>query len=127
MLTEPTGPTQVTGSLDDDGPRYAGQRYGLATSMNAGYQAGRGTESPGLEAQNQRWSQLTSAAVNRGTGMVSQAPTSVLQARSLSANGMSQQQAQNRMLNGEMMQNVNGMSPGTQENYNLNRMVGGTG
>ena len=95
--------------------------------MNAGYQAGRGTESPGLEAQNQRWDQLTSAAVNRGTGMVSQAPTSVLQARSLSANGMSQQQAQNRMLNGELMQNVNGMSPGTQENFNLNKMVGGTG
>lgn len=113
-------------SMPDD-PRYADQRYGLAQNMNAGYQAGRGTESPGLEAQNQRWAQLTAAAVTRGTGMVSQVPTSVLQARSLSANGMSQQQAVNRLANGEMMQNANGMSPGTQENFNLNKMVGGTG
>ena len=110
-----------------DEPRYAGQRYGLAASMNSGFTAGRGTESPGLEQQNARWAALTRATVARGTGMVSQVPTSVLQARSLSANGMSQQQAENRLANGEMLQNVNGMSPGTQENFNLNRMVGGTG
>ena len=110
-----------------DEPRYAEPRYGLAANMQNGFISGRGAESPGLEAQNARWAALTSAAMARGTGEVSQAPTSVLQARSLSANGMSAQQAQNRMLNGQMLQNVNGLSPGTQEQFNLNRMVGGAG
>jgi hypothetical protein len=99
----------------------------MGMHTNAGFQDGRGTESPGLEAQNERWQQLTETAMARGTGEVSQTPQSVLQARSLSANGMSPEQAENRMLNGEMMHNVNGMAPDTQEAYNLNRMIGGTG
>jgi hypothetical protein len=99
----------------------------MAPSFSSGFDSGRGTESPGLEAQNQRWAALTQAAVGRGTGEVSQAPTSVLQARSLSANGMSSQQAENRMLNGATLQNVNGMSPASQEQVNLTKMVGGAG
>lgn len=114
-------------SMPDNEPRYADPRYGLAASMNAGFTSGRGTESPGLESQNARWSALTQAAVARGTGEVSQAPTSVLQARSLSPNGMSPEQAENRMINGATLQNVNGMAPGTQQEFNLNKMIGGTG
>jgi hypothetical protein len=89
------------------------------------YQNSRGIESPGLEATDRRWAALTQAAMARGTGAVSQAPTSVLQARSLSANGMSPEQAENRMLDGRPLQNVNGMSPASQEQYNLTKMVGG--
>jgi hypothetical protein len=100
---------------------------GMAAHFNSGFSSGRGELSPGLEATSARFNAEVQAAVARGTGEVSQAPTSVLQARSLSANGMSPQQAENRMLNGATLQNVNGMSPATQENFNLNRMVGGTG
>ena len=100
---------------------------GMGPNFANGYQQARGMESPGLEAQSARWNSLAQEAQVRGTGMVSQAPTSVLQARSLSANGMSPEQAENRLANGEMLSNVNGMSPGTQEEFNLNRMVGGTG
>jgi hypothetical protein len=53
----------------------------------------------------------------RGTGEVSQAPTSVLQARALSPNGMSSEQAENRMLNGATLPaaTMNGTSQGTQQ------------
>jgi len=97
----------------------------LGAHFGYGFDSGRGIQSPGLEATDARWAAMTQAAMARGTGAVSQAPTSVLQARSLSANGMSAQQAENRMLDGRPMSNVNGMSPGTQEQYNLTRMVGG--
>jgi hypothetical protein len=54
-----------------DEPRYADLRYGLATSMNAGYQAGRGTTSPGLEAQNERWNSLAQGSLGKPTSVLS--------------------------------------------------------
>lgn len=99
----------------------------LGSSLNAGYVSGRGTESPGLEEQNARFNALTQASIERGPGEVSQAPTSVLQQRAMSPNGMSAQQAENRMINGAMMNNTNGMSSGTQQEYNQVKMLGGAG
>jgi hypothetical protein len=98
----------------------------MAPEFSSGFDLGRDASvSPGLSATDQRWAAMSRMAMARGTGAVSQAPTSVLQARSLSANGMSPEQAENRMLDGRPLSNINGMSPGTQEQYNLTRMVGG--
>lgn len=102
-------------------------RYGFAQHVNAGYQDGRGDLSPGLEAQNAAFNAKVEQATARGTGEVSQAPTSVLQAHELSANGMSSQLAENRAIGGQVLGSGNGMSTETQEPYQTNRLLGGAG
>jgi hypothetical protein len=101
---------------------------GHAMAFSNGYDGGREpTLSPGLEAHSDRWNTLVQEARARGTGEVSQEPTSILQARSLSANGLGPKQAEQRMINGAPMPSMtgNGLSESTQQGYNMVKMIGG--
>jgi hypothetical protein len=105
-------------SMPDEAPRYSEQRYGLATSMNAGYQAGRGSESPGLEEQNQQFNNLAQQNLGR--------PQSVLQQLSPSpvAANLSAPSQQGRLLrNGFQLPNyANGSAQPTAETDTYLRM-----
>ena len=93
----------------------------LAQHMNQGYMAGRGPESPGLEAQNERWSSMIHQNLGR--------PTSVLQQISpspIAANLSAPSQRERLLGNGLILPNLsNGASSGTAETDLEVRMAGG--
>lgn len=91
----------------------------FGTPFAESYQASRGPESPGLEAQGQRWTAMSQAAATR--------PTSVLQQLSPSpvAANLSAPSQRDRLLpNGFVLNNMsNGTSSDTAENEQQLRMA----
>jgi hypothetical protein len=106
-------------SMPDD-PRYAQQRYGLAQNMNAGYVSGRGSESPGLEAQNQRWNSL----VQQQAGKPAASVLAQVRPSNVASNASAPSMANRMMPDGALLPSTNGTADSTYEGDTQLRLRG---
>lgn len=76
----------------------------LAVSMNAGYQSGRGTESPGLEAQSAKFNALVQAQVGKPAASV----LSQVRPSNIASNAGAPSMSERVMPDGSLLPSTNG-------------------
>jgi hypothetical protein len=99
---------------------YYDEPIGLGQHLNAGYQAGRGDLSPGLEAQNARFN----AQVQQGVGKP--APSVLAQTRlsNVAANASAPSMTNRVMPDGSTLPSTNGTAESTYDQDNQLRLRG---